>query len=167
MQPLIYRKHWNQPRDKQAKLIPNDFQKKKKHIWGTHSKIMPVQGSNPTETSPQQTTPLSQGMTQLMSWLPSNKIEGFIFSQVHSLNQQVSRIRIPQLPWDSFPFQLQASAHKDTVSSKGFDLSRELPHPGTQAHGSSEIIFQCHIFDTYDKYLYFSICFCPYHLCQK
>lgn len=42
------------------------------------SEVMPVQGSNPTETSPQQTTPLSQGMTQLMSWLPS-KIIGIYF----------------------------------------------------------------------------------------
>lgn len=119
---------------------------------------MPAQGSHPTETSPQAATPLSQGMTQLMSWLPSrNKIQGFIFSQVHSLTQQVSAMRSSQLPWDSPPSL--------AAPSEGLDLSGELPHPGTRAHGSNEIIFQCRVLDTYDKYLYFSICFCPYHLC--
>lgn len=100
---------------------------------------MPAQGSNPKETSPQQTTPFPQGMTQLICWLPSrNKIQGFIFSQVHSLNQQVSGLRSSQLPWDSLPFELQASAHWEAVSSKGFDLSGELPHPETSAHESNK-----------------------------
>lgn len=54
---------------------------------------MPSQGSNPKEISPQQTTPYAQSMTQLMHWVPSrNKIQGFILSQVHSLNQQLCGI---------------------------------------------------------------------------